>query len=281
MSGEGALLVALLLGAAAAVLLGRAPTAALRLVAAVERCVAQPGAPAGPERAPGRAAAATAGAPSVGARARAVAARLWLVRPGGRERQRAAARAAALEAVVTLAASLRAGLGPAPAWESAAEVMALAPGGRREVWRHAATAAAAGHDVAAVLHAGRGEPGRSGDPAVEEVLRAVATCWQVCGSTGAGLALALDQVAEALGAAQRRRAALGAQLAGPRTTARLLAALPVAGLLLAGGLGADPAGLLLGTPLGLLCLLAGVGLDLLGVLWMRRLVAGALRTAGG
>jgi tight adherence protein B len=53
--------------------------------------------------------------------------------------------------------------------------------------------------------------------------------------------------------------------------------LPVAGLLMAAGLGADPLRVLLSTPLGLVCLVLGLGLDGLGVLWTGRLV----RRAGG
>jgi hypothetical protein len=48
--------------------------------------------------------------------------------------------------------------------------------------------------------------------------------------------------------------------------------LPVVGLLLAGALGADPLFVLLHTPLGLVCLGTGIGLDALGVLWTNRLV---------
>jgi hypothetical protein len=43
--------------------------------------------------------------------------------------------------------------------------------------------------------------------------------------------------------------------------------LPAVGLLLAAALGADPLQVLLHTPLGLVCLVAGVGLDALGGLW--------------
>ncbi len=53
--------------------------------------------------------------------------------------------------------------------------------------------------------------------------------------------------------------------------------LPVVGLLLAAALGADPLSVLLHTSLGLVCLVTGVGLDALGVLWTSRLV----RRAGG
>ena len=68
------------------------------------------------------------------------------------------------------------------------------------------------------------------------------------------------------------RRAVEAELAGPRATAGLLAVLPLGGLLLAAGLGADPVHQLLHTPLGAACAVLGVGLDLLGLAWTARLV---------
>ena len=108
-----------------------------------------------------------------------------------------------------------------------------------------------------------------------EVLRALAACWTVCAASGSGLATAVEQLGEGLRADQERRRAVEAELAGPRATAGLLAVLPVAGLLLATGLGADPAGVLLHTPLGLACLTGGLLLDGLGLLWTGRMVARA------
>jgi hypothetical protein len=89
------------------------------------------------------------------------------------------------------------------------------------------------------------------------------------------LAAAVDRLEEGLRADQVLRQALAAELAGPRATAGLLAVLPAVGLLLAAALGADPLQVLLHTPLGLVCLVAGVGLDALGVVWTTRLVARA------
>ena len=111
--------------------------------------------------------------------------------------------------------------------------------------------------------------------AVPEVLRALAACWTVCAGSGAGLATAVERLEEGLRAEQAQRRAVDAELAGPRATAGLLAVLPAGGLLLAGGLGADPLSVLLATPVGLLCLLVGLGLDAVGVWWTGRLVASA------
>ena len=192
--------------------------------------------------------------------------RWWAAR--GRARAVAAERRAVVEACAVLAAELRAGRASGQGLHAAA---AVAVGPSREVLRAGAASAGLGGDVAGALAA------VPPDCAVPDVLRSLAACWSVCAETGSGLAAAVDRLEEGLRADEVLRQALAAELAGPRATAGLLAVLPVVGLLLAAALGADPLQVLLHTPLGLLCLVAGVGLDALGVLWTDRLV----RRAGG
>jgi tight adherence protein B len=179
-----------------------------------------------------------------------------------------AERRAVVEACSVLAAELRAGRTAAEALGAAAGV---AVGPSQVVLQSGAASAALGGDVAGALAA---VPSGS---AVGGVLRSLAACWSVCSATGSGLAAAVDRLEEGLRADEVLRQALAAELAGPRATAGLLAVLPVVGLVLAGALGADPLHVLLHTPLGLVCLVAGIGLDALGVLWTQRLV----RRAGG
>ncbi|MGW5352552.1 type II secretion system F family protein [Streptomyces sp. NPDC004031] len=114
-----------------------------------------------------------------------------------------------------------------------------------------------------------------------EGLTAVAACWQVAVDGGAGLAAALDRVAAALRAEADQRDDLRAQLAGPRSTAALLALLPLFGVVLGAGLGADPARVLLHTPAGLLCLLAGGALEWAGLVWTARIMRAAESPAAG
>ena len=192
--------------------------------------------------------------------------RWWRARAGSRSVT--AERQSVLEACSVLAAELRAGRTSAEALQAAA---AVSTGPSREVLRAGAASAGLGGDVAAVLAAA--------PPAcaVADVLRSLSACWAVCSTTGSGLAAAVDRLEEGLRADEVLREALAAELAGPRATAGLLAVLPVVGLLLAAALGADPLRVLLHTPLGLVCLTAGLGLDVLGVLWTGRLV----RRAGG
>jgi tight adherence protein B len=106
-------------------------------------------------------------------------------------------------------------------------------------------------------------------------LVAVAACWQVAVDGGAGLAAALDRVAAALRAESDQQEDLRAQLAGPRSTAVLLALLPVFGLVLGAGLGADPSRVLLHTPAGLSCLVVGGLLEWAGLAWTARIIRGA------
>lgn len=184
---------------------------------------------------------------------------------GRREREQARA----VEACTVLAGELRAGRAPAQALAAAAEV---GSGPTGQALHAAAAAAALGGDVPAALAV----PEAS---AVPGLLRGLGACWTVCASTGSGLAAAVERVGEAERAAVEQRRAVQVELAGPRATARLLALLPVAGLLMAGGLGAQPLSFLLGTGVGRACLLAGLGLQGLGLRWTGRMTAGAARHA--
>ena len=175
-------------------------------------------------------------------------------------------RAGAVEALSALAAELSAGRTPPEALGAAA---AVAAGPAADALRSAAAAAELGGDVPSVLSS---PPSAT---AVGPTLRSLSACWSVCASSGSGLASAVQRLEEGLRADQAQRRAVQAELAGPRATALLLAVLPGAGLLMAGALGADPLHVLLHTPLGLVCLVLGLGLDGLGLLWTSRLVSRA------
>jgi tight adherence protein B len=103
----------------------------------------------------------------------------------------------------------------------------------------------------------------------------MAACWDAAEQTGAPLAVLLENYAGHLqhtldGAAARRTA-----LAGPRATTTLLTWLPIFGLGLGIAMGADPLGILLGTPAGWAILAVGLGLLAAGRLWSQRLVSRA------
>jgi tight adherence protein B len=201
----------------------------------------------------------------------------------GRAVRRRAERAAAERGLVavgalcgTVAGDLRAGLPPhvalAEAVESADWVRVPELSGAAGLLL---SAARFGGDVPGALRAAaRLHEGTRG-------LAAVAACWQVAVDGGAGLAAALDRVAAALRAEADQRDDLRAQLAGPRSTAVLLALLPLFGLVLGTGLGADPSKVLLHTPAGLGCLLVGVALEWAGLAWTARIIRAAEEGPGG
>jgi len=174
-----------------------------------------------------------------------------------------AAEEASLDCVAALAAELRAGRAPPTALATVAE---HAAGFLQPPLAEAARTAALGGDTAAVL--------READSGTGE-LRRLAAAWQLSVSSGCSLAGVLDAVDADLRARRQLRRLLSGLLSGPRATAGLLAVLPVLGLAMGAGLGADPLHVLITTGPGQLALVAGVGLDVAGVLWTARLVRSA------
>jgi hypothetical protein len=104
---------------------------------------------------------------------------------------------------------------------------------------------------------------------------ALAAGFQVCEDSGASLATVLARLAVMAADDRRRRDEVAVSLAGPRSSAVLLAGLPALGVLAGAAIGASPLPFLLRTPAGQLCLLLGVGLDVLGAWWVARLAASA------
>ncbi|GAU67799.1 hypothetical protein SSP35_05_03660 [Streptomyces sp. NBRC 110611] len=184
------------------------------------------------------------------------------------ERARGRRAAAVIGLCAAVAGELRAGRQPAPAL--------LATGAPDLGTAGSALMAAAryGGDVPGALRAAARLPGAAG-------LAGVAACWQVAVEGGAGLASGLERIAAGLRARRDQREDLRAQLAGPRVTALMLALLPVGGLLMGGALGADPLRVLLHTPVGWACLVAGGFLEWGGVVWTARIVAQAECAEGG
>ncbi|WP_420034264.1 type II secretion system F family protein [Streptomyces sp. cg28] len=164
-----------------------------------------------------------------------------------------------------LAGEVRAGRQP-----GAALTVAVRESGALSGAGSAAVTAAArfGGDVPGALRVAAGEPGAEG-------LHGLAACWHVAVDRGAGLAAGLERLADALRAERDQRADLRAQLAGPWSTAVMLAGLPVLGLLLGSALGARPLRVLLHTGAGVGCLVVGGVLEGAGLWWASRIVRGA------
>ncbi|MCL2850482.1 MAG: type II secretion protein F, partial [Micrococcales bacterium] len=91
------------------------------------------------------------------------------------------------------------------------------------------------------------------------------------------LAPVLDTVAQALAADAEAEAELGAALAGPRASARLVGWLPVFGLVLGVFVGADPVKVLADGGVGTVTGVVGAVLFVAGRVWSRALVDRARR----
>ncbi|MFD8483586.1 type II secretion system F family protein [Kitasatospora sp. NPDC059673] len=206
--------------------------------------------------------------PLIGAACAVIPIRRWRARyTAGRAARRRAA--AVIDLCAGLAAELRSGATPEQAMHSV--VSRAVPDWARRLGSEATARLAAGRygaDLAAALRLVAELPGGEG-------AAAVAACWRVSTESGTGLAFGLEQVADALRAERALAEEIAGELAGPRTTVIVLAALPVVGMGLGGALGAHPAQVLLHTPAGLLSLLAGAALEAAGIVWTARIVRAA------
>ncbi|WP_233549935.1 type II secretion protein F [Cellulomonas rhizosphaerae] len=168
-------------------------------------------------------------------------------------------------ALLVVAAQLRAGSSPEDSWRRA-----LGPG---------VSVRDGVPDVSALVGPARRRSAGGGDASRAA---AVVVAAGVARSLGAPLAGVLEHVAGSVAAEEEAAAELDAALAGPRATARVLAWLPVLGLVVAGLLGADPLAVVLGGGIGTASAVLGAGLLVLGRLWTRGLLrrAGAGRVGG-
>ena len=165
-------------------------------------------------------------------------------------------RADVAQACASLAAQLRIGQVPSVALRTAAR--------EHPVLREARDAQDLGGEVARVWRTQALQPGFSG-------LLDLARAWQVSTRTGAPMSATLEQVAAEMVAEQDLRAVVAGELSAPRATGKVMAVLPGCGVGLGYLLGGEPVGWLLGGPGGWGCLMAGVVLACLGVLWIEAL----------
>ncbi len=208
-----------------------------------------------------------AGAPRTGA-ARTIRLRVPLP-PGspGRVHDRRSVRGEGglAAALVEVSSMLRAGAAPAEAW-----TLVLGSPVPDRVPTVGQLAGVAGDGRAT----GRAR-GSTGPP-----LAAVIAAARVADELGAPLATVLDQVAAAVTAQADAAADVEAALAGPRSSARVLAWLPLLGVLLGTALGADPVGVLLGGGPGTAAGVLGLLLVLVGRWWSSALLRRAARAGG-
>ena len=246
-----------------------------------------------PARAPQRTYGSRDVAPSRGSGSRGQASRApgW-GRPGGHRerggrRKRPEPDVAAL--MTEVAARLRAGAPVHQAWAHALARLEPPAGAGRD----AATAVDAptgpapradprdpSDTVAAALRLLEPTARRHGcSPGLRAQVAAMGAATRLAEQLGVPLADVLDRCASGVAAAGRAETARRVALAGPTSTARLLSALPLLGVLLGVALGADPVAALLDGGVGTAAGLAGLGLLVLGHRWVSLLVVGA-RAAG-
>ena len=125
-------------------------------------------------------------------------------------------------------------------------------------------------DLDHALNLAAGLPGAEG-------LEAFCAAGQLGQRTGARAAALVERVASALRARARAKRAVAVELAPAVSTARLLAGLPVIGLLMGAALGSDPMRVLLLSAPGRGCLVAAAVLEAAGLLWCRAIRHRALR----
>jgi tight adherence protein B len=185
---------------------------------------------------------------------------LRLATGGGRRIRAVRAEAEVADACRALAAEVRVGKIPAEALASvAADHPILAEADR--IHR-------LGGDVTRCWRDRAYRPGHGG-------LLDLARGWELCQATGAPLSVALDQIADNLVSDQTIRMTVAGELAAPRASGKIMAALPLLGIGLGYLIGGDPMGFLWHEPLGWGCLLVGAALAATGILWIDGLASRA------
>jgi len=193
----------------------------------------------------------------------------WLrLRHRRADRRRRAEAAALQDALEVLVGELAVGAHPVTAVEAAA---AETTGAVAEALRTVAARARLGADVPAGLRAA------AADSALAGAWERLAVCWQLAETHGLAIATLLGTAQRDIVERERFLARVHAGLAGARTTAVVLAGLPLAGIAIGQAIGADPVAFLCGGGPGGVVLAVGVALGCAGLLWSDRITAGALR----
>lgn len=198
---------------------------------------------------------------------------------------RAVTPTAVADTVLRLAVLLQAGVSPARAWQY------LADAGDGEAARVRDGVDRGMPLPDAIAHAGpppprdrrgrrRSQVRRRDEVEREAGWRDVSAAWQVATAVGAPLAESLRALAAALRDAQEAADDVRVALAEPAATAKLMGWLPLVAIVLGIALGFDTLSTLIGSPIGVVCLVLGAGLIFAGQRWNAELVKRA-RAAGG
>ncbi|SFS16406.1 tight adherence protein B [Microbacterium sp. cf046] len=185
------------------------------------------------------------------------------------------------ETLLKLAVLLQAGVSPARAWTFVAD------GGDQEAARVSA-GLAQGMTLSAAIATAAGSNAmprrrRGGASAAERDARRwqdVAAAWQVATAVGAPLADSLRALSVAVRDAQEAADDVRIALAEPAGTAKLMGWLPLVAILLGFALGFDTLGTLVASPIGIACLVLGLGLIIAAQRWNSALVRRARSGSG-
>jgi tight adherence protein B len=200
--------------------------------------------------------------PLVAALAAAMAYLLARVRAADRAERRSEEQVRGLaEGVAVLAAELRSGRSLTAATDTAAAACPDTDAGRA---------------LAVAVRDPRSAGSEHGDPGVRSAVARVAAGASLSVRTGCSLAAVLSAVEEDLRSRSRHQLELRAATAGPRAGAAVLAGLPLLGLAMGSGVGADPWRVLTTTFAGQVLLVAGVAFEVVGLCWSRWLVRRAV-----
>ncbi len=141
-------------------------------------------------------------------------------------------------------------------------------------WRHLASIGDS-HAASVVDRVDGGVPLIAAIEAEGGAWRDLAAAWEIATTVGAPLAEVLRMLAETLRDASSAADDVRIALAEPAGTARLLLWMPFAGLFLGFALGFDTFGVIVGTPAGAGCVIAGLLLVFAARAWTRRLLTRA------
>lgn len=191
---------------------------------------------------------------------------LWLVHQ--RQRNQLSSAEAMTDAVQAMVAELRSGAHPVVAAESAAKD-AREPA--RSVLTSVAATARLGGDPAPALDRSALEHSE-----LAPVLRPLGHAWALAQRHGLPLADVLDAVCRDVTGRVRFAHRVHARMAGPRASGTVLAVLPLLGVLLGTGMGADPLRVLFTGSLGQFLLAVGTSLICVGLYWINRLTSRAV-----
>jgi tight adherence protein B len=173
---------------------------------------------------------------------------------------------------------LRVGSHPARAFAAAAdECAATGNAGAREAaqtLREVAARALLGGDVGQGLRQRAAAAQRGGLTSGGALWARLAACWELSHREGVPMAYVVAAARTDLVERIRFGERTDAALAGARSTAKILAALPIFSMGLGQAMGADPLGVLVSGP-GSLLLAFGCGLIWAGLAWARRITEGA------